>query len=141
MTWDSEKSTRIDSSSKDTMGSLRWHLAPADGLDAGQELHPAEGLGQVVVGPGVEPPYLVALGGERRQHEDGHVAHVPDPLEDLPPVEVGHADVEDHQVGLLLVEEADAVAAQHGLGDRETLAFEHRPQELPDVRLVLDDED
>ena len=109
-------------------------------MDAGQQLDPAERLRQVVVGPGVEAADLVAFGGERGQHEDGHVAHVADAFEDLPPVEVGHPHVEDHQVRLLLMEEADAVAAQHGLGDGEPFALEHRPQELSDVGFVLNDE-
>jgi hypothetical protein len=39
------------------------------------------------------------------------------------------------------MEEAHPVAAQIGLGDRESLAFEHCPQELPDVSLILDYED
>ena len=128
-------------SSKVVTGFVALDLAPADGLEPGQELDPAEGLGQVVVGPGVEAPDLVALGGERGQHQDGHVAHVPDPLEHLPAVEVGQAHVEDDQVGVVLVELAHPVAAQRRLGDREPLTFEHGPQELPDVRLVLDDED
>ena len=115
-------------------------LAAADGLEPGQQLDPAEGLGQVVVGPGVEPPHLVPLGPERGQHEDGHVAHVPDPLEDLPAVEVGQPDVEDHDVGVALVELADAVPALDGLRDREALPLEQGPQELADVGLVLDDQ-
>jgi hypothetical protein len=85
-------------------------LAAADGLQPGEQLDTAERLGQVVVGSGVETPHLVALGAERGQHEDGHVTHVADPLEHLPAVEVGEPYVEDHDVGMALVELADAVA-------------------------------
>ena len=105
------KSTCRVPSSKVVTGSSRGDLAPADGLQAGQQLDPAEGLGQVVVGAGVEAPHLVPLGPERRQHEHRHVAHVPDALEDLPTVQVGEPDVEDDDVGVALVELADPVAA------------------------------
>ena len=115
-------------------------LSAADGLEPGQQLDPAERLGQVVVGSGVETPHLVSLGSERGQHEDGHVAHVPDALEHLPAVEVGKTHVEDHDVGMALVELADAVSALVRLGDREALTFEEGPEELADVRLILDDQ-
>ena len=49
----------------------------------------------------------------------GHVAHVPDALEDLPAVEVGQPDVEDDDVGVALVELADAVPPFDRLRDRK----------------------
>ena len=115
-------------------------LAPADGLQAGQELDPAERLGQVVVGAGIEPPHLVSLGSQGGEHEHRHVAHVPDALQDLPTVQVGEPDVEDDDVGVALVELAHPVAAFEGLRDRVALALEEGSEELPDVRLILNDQ-
>ena len=116
------------------------HLPATDGLEAGQQLHPAERLGQVVVRTRIEPPDLVSLGPEGREHEDRDVAHVPDPLQDLPAVEVGEPHVEDHDVRVVLVELADAVSALGSLGHREALSFQEGAQELPDVDFVLDDQ-
>ena len=115
-------------------------LAPADRLQAGQQLDPAERLGQVVVGAGIQSPHLVPFGPEGREHEHGHVAHVPDPLQDLPTVQVGEPDVEDDDVRVALVELADPVPAFDGLRDLEAFPFEEGPQELTDVRLILNDQ-
>ena len=38
------------------------HLPATDGLEAGQQLNPAERLRQVVVRPRIETPHLVSLG-------------------------------------------------------------------------------
>ena len=115
-------------------------LAPSDGLQAGQQLDAAERLGEVVVGAGIESPHLVSLGPEGREHEDRHVAHVPDALQDLPPVQVGEPDVENDDVGVALVELTNAVTPLDGLRDRIALAFEEGSEELPDVRLILNDQ-
>ena len=79
----------------------------------------------------------VPEGGE---HEHRHVAHVPDALQDLPTVQVGEPDVEDDDVGMALVELAHPVAALEGLRDRVALALEEGSEELPDVRLILNDQ-
>ena len=101
---------------------------------------PAEWLGQIVVGTGIEAADLVALGPERREHEHRHVAHVPNALQDLPTVEVGQPDVEDHDIGLALMELADPVAAFERLGHLVALPLEEGPEQLADVRLILDDQ-
>ena len=136
------KSTRTCRSSNEVDRLAAGYLAPADGLEPGQQLDPAEGFGQVVVGPGVEAPHLVELGGAGGEHEDRRVAHVPDALKHLPAVEIGQAHIEDHDVG-------DASGGTirtpsrpvAGLGDDEALALEQGPEELPDVAVVFDDQD
>ena len=105
------KSTWRVPSSKAITGSFLDDLPAADGLEPGEQLDTAERLGQVIVGSGVETPHLVTLGSERSQHEDGHVAHVAYPLEHLPAVEVRKTHVKDHDIGMALVELADAVSA------------------------------
>ena len=46
------------------------------GVDAGQQLARRKRLGDVVVRAAVEPRHLVALGGARREHDDGQLARV-----------------------------------------------------------------
>lgn len=73
-----------------------------------------EGLGDVVVGPGVEPHDRVDLVGAGREDEDGDRAALgPDAATHLEPVDLRQAEVEEHEVGVLLgtVERSDTVLA------------------------------
>ena len=114
-------------------------LAAADGLEPGQELDPAEGLGQVVVRSRVEAAHLVSFGTQSREHENWYVAHVPDALENLPSVQVRQADVEHDDVGVALVELADSVAPFRRLRHCKPFPLEQGPQQLTDIGLVFDD--
>jgi hypothetical protein len=66
---------------------------------AGQKFGEGEGLGEVVVGAGVEPLHAVLDLGAGGQHEYGH-AYIgrPQPLDDLDPVEVREHPVDHQQV-------------------------------------------
>src|SRR5215210_1384266 len=72
----------------------RWYRGPAhDRPDTRHELPYGERLGDVVIGPELEPDdpvYLVVAGG---QHDNGHVALRPDPPYDLRAVELGEHDI------------------------------------------------
>ena len=81
------------------------------GLDPGQQLREAQRLGDVVVGAQLQAADLVGLGAAGRDHEDRHPAELADPLDDLPAVEPGQRDVEDDEVGMLVVEPAQGVVA------------------------------
>ena len=73
--------------------------APRQRADAGHELLPLEGLGQVVVGAEGEAvdDVVEAVGG--REHEDLGLALVArEPAADLVAVELGQVAVEDHHV-------------------------------------------
>ena len=63
------------------------------------ELAHPEGLGHVVVGPTVERGDLAVLGAVGGEHDDGHVAPLPDPPAHLHAVEVGKPEIEDDDVG------------------------------------------
>ena len=73
------------------------HLqVPGHGTDAGQQLRGGEGLGQVVVGPAVQPQHLVlhlALGGEQQHRHPA--ARRPEPTQHGQAVQLGHHDVQD----------------------------------------------
>src|SRR5215203_2843213 len=77
---------------------------PEDGLDPGEQLLGVEGLGDVVVGPELEPDHLVyglALG--REQHH-GNVTVLPHLLQYLEPAHPRQHDVENHEIQLLPTE-------------------------------------
>ena len=115
--------------------------APAEHrLDAREELLPAERLRDVVVRARLQPADLLQLGGAGRQHRHGHVGHVTDALERLPAVQLGHGDVEEHDVGRRRVQRPQPVAPVGRLGDLVALTLEQLPQEAADVGVVVDDE-
>ena len=72
--------------------------AAEHGFHAADELGDAEGLGDVVVGAGLEADDLVQLGVLRGEHQDVGVAELAHPPADLDAVDVGQAEVEDDQV-------------------------------------------
>ena len=117
-------------------------LAAADQrLDAGLELTHAEGLGHVVVGPGVEAADLVGLAVEGGEHQDGDVGQFADALQDRPAVHLRESDVEDDQVGGFVEEAAQAVTAVADLDDAMAPAFGDDPDGVGDLRIILDDQD
>ena len=67
---------------------------------ARQQLAHAEGLGHVVVGAGVERGDLVALLAARGEHDDRHLAPLPQPADHLQAVHIGQAQVQNDDVGL-----------------------------------------
>jgi hypothetical protein len=96
-----------------------------------------ERLGDVVVGPQLQPHdpvYLVVLGS---QHNDGHVALGPDPAADLGAVQLGEHDVQDDQVRLVDLECFQGLlAVARGL-NLETLPLQGVRQHLLERRLVV----
>ena len=74
---------------------------PRDGPDAGGQLAHAERLGDVVVGAELEAQDAVELVAARRQHDDGDLRAGLHLAEDVAAVDVGQAEVEQHDVGRL----------------------------------------
>ena len=92
---------------------------PQQGPEARQQLFGVEGLGQVVVGAGVEAGDLLAPGaaGGEDQHRSGHALLAP-ALEHRDAVDLGQAEVEhDGVVGLGLAQEMGLLAVS-GVVDR-----------------------
>jgi len=120
------------------LGSAR---APQQRLHPRGQLTVAERLGQVVVGPALQAPHLFALLPVRGEHEDGDVADVAYPLEDLPAIQRRQPDIEDHHVGPLGVEVTQPQPAVGGGGHVETAAAQHGADAERDVGVILDDQD
>ena len=81
-------------------------VAAQERAHAREQFGEAEGLGDVVVGPGVEPDDHVHLVGARGEDEDGDAPAVgADLAGDVEPVHVRQPQVEDDEVGPLDVGE------------------------------------
>src|SRR5262249_2259524 len=110
--------------------------------DARQNLLEMEGLGDVVVGAGVEALDLVApaVAGGEDEHRHGP-AGAPPRLEHRDAVHLGQADVEDHRVIGLAFAEKVALLAVEGTIDH-VARIDERCRELAiEIGIVLDDEE
>jgi hypothetical protein len=104
--------------------------APQDGADAQDELARLEGLGQIVVGAGLEAGDAVlrlAHGGEQ---QDGHAVLLAERARQFEAAFAGHHDVEHEEIEGEAVELAARVDGIGRDGDAETLLGEIFPQQL-----------
>jgi len=76
----------------------------------------------------------------RGEHEDRDVAHITDPLQDLPAVEGRQADVQHHQIRVPGVEHTQALPPVGGAVTSQPLRDSTKPDDERDVGVVLDDE-
>ncbi len=110
------------------------------GADAGQQFLNAEGLGDVVVGAGVEGLDLGALvvaHGED-QHRSGELSA--DGAADLDAAHAGHHQVGDDQVGRPVLEDAQALLGIVGGAHVVALRGERGAQHARNLRFVVDDQ-
>jgi hypothetical protein len=106
------------------------------------QLRHHEGLGEVVVGTGVEARHLLVPAVTRRQHQHGHVASRGAPaLQHRQPVQYRQAEVQHHRViGLGGAEEMPLFAVRGVIDDEAGLR--QRVHHLPGQRrVILDDQD
>ena len=68
--------------------------------EPGKELVHAEGLGDVVVGAGIEGGDLVGLALADAEDDDRHARPTAEAVDDVDAVEAGKAEVEDDEVGM-----------------------------------------
>ena len=111
------------------------------GADAGEQLLGVERLRDVVVGAGVERAHLLRLLVAGGQHDHGHVAERAQAAQHVEPVEVGEAEVEDHDVGAAVGGDHDRRLAGRGLEHLEVAAAQRRAQRAPERGVVFDEED
>ena len=116
--------------------------AAGDGADAGEEDVEGEGLGEVVVGAGVEAGDDVEVGVAGGEHQDGRaVARLAEAFGDGEAVEAGEHDVEDDDVEGVGEGEGEAVCAVGGDDCGMAFFFEATLEEAGEARFVFDDED
>jgi hypothetical protein len=104
------------------------------------ELVEAEGLGEIVVGAGVEQLDLLAFLAARGEHEDRRRAPLAQRERDLATVHVRQAEIEQHDVGRVLRGEEQRLRSRRRLDPAETRGGQARAQEAPHLGLVLDDQ-
>ena len=84
-------------------------------LDAGQQFARVEGLGDVVVGAGLQPDHPVDRVARRRHHDDADpAALLAQPARDRKAVLAGQADIEQHQRRHLALDQAAQADAAFG---------------------------
>ena len=104
-----EVDLEVSSSTRTTTGAAGGvRNAPQRGADPGEQLLGVERLRHVVVGAGVERAHLLRLVVARGQHDHGDLAERPQPAQHVEAVEVGEAEVEEHDVGAAVGGDHDA---------------------------------
>ena len=112
-------------------------VPPQLGLHPGQHLHGVEGLGDVVVRPHVEAQDLVRvlrLGGEE---DHRHVGHLPELGHGGDAVQLGHHNVQQHQVDVLLGQDGQGLRPIIGGKDLVPTRGEVNGQGRDDVFLIV----
>ncbi len=100
----------------------------------------AEGLGEVVVGAELEAHDAVGFLAAARQHDDGNLRIVPQAPGERHAVLAAQLEVENHEVHHLLGEHHLHRAAVGDRRDFQLVLAEIVGNELPDHRIVVDDQ-
>ena len=100
-----------------------------------------ERLRHVVVGAQLEPDDRVDVVGPRGQHEDRGRPAPADLATHLEPVDPRQHQVQDDEVRVVAGVERERLVPVASRDHREALFLEVEPEQLHDVRLVIDDED
>ena len=109
--------------------------------DARQQLHRAEGLGEIVVRPHVERGRLVKLRAARRDDDDRHPAPRTDGADDLTAVHVRQTEIQQQQIRAV---RGDHLQRRPAVGREQRLVIvtaQRRLQVFADAGIVLDDDD
>ena len=113
--------------------------APVDRVHPGQELADVVGLDEVVVGAGVQAEDPVVDLAARRHDDHRHLADLADRPADVHAVDVGQAEVEQHDVHA--AEVVDRPAAPGQPRGRDAVAVQRRAERSRDPVVVLHEQD
>ncbi len=114
-----------------------------DGLDAEEEFLGAEGLGEVVVGPGFQPSDAVVRLAFCGEHEDGNAVGAGVPLhffENGVPIQTRKHEVENDEVRLAVKDLLQAFPAIVDHVDAVSSALEVEGNQSGDVHFIFDDQ-
>ena len=114
--------------------------APQHRTDASVDLLRGERLDDVLVGAGVEEPDDLALVVARGADDDRYPADRSQHLQQIAAVDVGEAEVEQHDVGRVVDDRLERGETERRLGDAVTPRGERMDEGDPDAIVVLDDE-
>ena len=107
----------------------------------GQQLAYPERLGQIIVRAGIQRFDLVLLPDARRQNDHGNLRPAAQIAQELHPVAVRQAQVENDQIRFARTGVGQALAQGAGFMDAPAFRLQRRPHEAPDLALVLDEND
>ena len=110
-------------------------------MDAGHQFAEPERFGHISGGPELEPEHNVEFGVDGTDHDDGHRRDVLEAPADFGPVDARQHQVEQDDVGPLLLEGLDTLPSVLGDPDVEPFTAEAQGQGLPIGLFVVDDED
>ena len=113
---------------------------PQERTDPRREFLRHDRLRDVVVGAGFETCHHVVRVGLGRDDDDRHDALGPDLATHVEARHVGQTEVEQHQIGRVLLEGRQSVGAVGGLADRISLVLEGEGQGEADSVVVLDEQ-
>jgi hypothetical protein len=117
--------------------------APQHRANARDQLARRERLDHVVVGAHLEAEHAIHLVTARGEHDDGQAPRrgiLPQPAAHLEPVHLRQHEIEKHQVGRPPAREAEGLGPAPAVSHLVALALQVEDEEVPDVRLVLDDQ-
>jgi len=115
---------------------------PAErGANAGEEFFDAEGLGDVIIGAGVEGDDFVTFGVANGEDDDGNVAPGADFAAGFDARDAGKINVEKNEVGTGFGDEVDGFFAAGSFGDGVAAEGKSAAQDATNLRFVVDDED
>ena len=110
-------------------------------VHARYQLHHAERLRQVIVGARIEPAHLVEFGAFRCEHHNRDVLRrrqTAQLAENLKTVHFGEHDIEQHQIGRLLVTGLEEIATAREPGSFESRLLEGIDGKVSNVCVIFD---
>jgi hypothetical protein len=114
---------------------------PQGRAHARQQLADPEGLAHVVIGAGIEGGDLVPLLASRREHNDRQGGPFTQPADDIESVDVGEAEIENHNVGLARCRLDEAGLPRGRFEETVSVIPQGCAQEASDLRIIFDDKD
>ncbi len=96
--------------------------APQRRANPRQQLFHAEGLDDVIIGPGVEREHLVVFRVAHGEHDDGHIGAVPNFAAGFQPPDARHIDVQKHEFRTFLPQHLQGLFPALGLDDGVSIA-------------------
>jgi hypothetical protein len=106
-----------------------------------QQLAHAEGLGQVIVGAGVERGDLVAFLALGRQHHDRRGRPLTQPASHLQAVDIRQPQVQQNQARAQRGRLSQPILTSGRLGNAIGVVWQRRSQKAPDRQLIFDHQD
>ena len=115
--------------------------APHGGANARQQFLDAEGLGDVIVGAGIERGHFVLLGIAHREDDHRNVRAGADRAAGFQAVHAGHVHIQQHQGGHLLRKLLQRVLAGAGLHHLVAMAHQGGLHHAANLRIVVHHQD